>query len=305
MTMTPDPQPEPTMAQDTLGRPQTRSARRVRPRTQHGPTEGPGRGPARVFGYARVSTQGQEKQGYGLPSQQQTIREYCERQGWTLIRTFSDVISGAAANEDDLTLPRPGFEELLASVDGHPARYIVVVNTSRLWRSDLARILVTRALKKVGLDVRSIEQLKFSLYTSEPGDILIDGMMGLLDSYERLTIATRTRRGRLQKAALGGYSGGGAPYGYRAVRGSKVLQIDEGEARTVRLIFQLASRGMSALAIGARLNERNIPTRQAATWSHVQILRILRRRAFYQGKRYSYAGVDGPAQHPAILEPTS
>ncbi len=33
------------------------------------------------------------------------------------------------------------------------------------------------------------------------------------------------KRGRKKKAKLGGYSGGGAPYGYKAVRGSKVLEV--------------------------------------------------------------------------------
>lgn len=289
------------MPQDALERPRSQSAKPGRQRTRGKRPEAQERGPVAAFGYARVSTEGQEKHGYGLIAQQQAIREFCQAKGWTLLRTFSDTISGAAADEEDLTLPRPGFEEMLASVNGHPVRYVVVLHTSRLWRSDLARILVTRALKKAGLDVRSIKQPRFSLYASEPGDVFVDGVMGLLDQYERLTIATRTRRGRLQKAAQGGYSGGGAPYGYRAVRGSKVLAVNEDEARIVRRIFGLHRRGLSPYKIADTLAETGAETREGAEWRARQVYRIIARYALYAGRRYEYGAVEGPSQVPPIL----
>ncbi len=256
---------------------------------------------AAVFGYARVSTSAQEKHGYSLIEQQHRIREYCESKGWVLHRTFSDTISGAAADEEDLTLPRPEFEALLATVNGLHARYVVVVHTSRLWRSDLARILVTRALKKAKLDVHSIEQPSFSLYSSEPSAVFTDGVMTLIDQYERLSIAARTRRGRITKAQQGGYAGGQAPYGYQAVRGSKVLTVNEDEARIVKRIFALHRRGLSDRAIAKRLCGEGIPTRTGKQWTNVQILLILRRRRFYEGKTYRYAGVEAKSQQPEIL----
>lgn len=289
--------------QDTLGGPRLRSTRPGRARAGGGRQGAEERGPVAVFGYARVSTAAQEKHGYSLIEQQQRIREFCEAKGWTLLRaTFSDTISGAAADEEDLTLPRPGFEAMLSAVNGHQVRYVVVAHTSRLWRSDLARVLVTRALKRAGLDVRSIEQPTFSLYRSDPADMFISGAMELLDAYERLTIASRTRRGRIAKAKQGGYAGGGAPFGYRAARGSKVLEVNEEEARTVRRIFVLHRRGLSPYRIADALNEAGIRTRENKGWRARQVYRILARRALYQGKRYEYAGAEGPSQIPPILE---
>lgn len=46
-------------------------------------------------------------------------------------------------------------------------------------------------------------------------------MFELLDVYERLEIALKLKRGRLQKAKDGGYAGGGAPFGYECLRGGK------------------------------------------------------------------------------------
>ncbi len=290
------------MPQGTAGRARSRSARPGRSDRGKRP-ESQGHDPVTVLGYVRVSTAAQEQHGYSLSEQQERIRDYCEAKGWTLLSTFSDTISGAAADEEDLTLPRPGFEELLAAINGRSIQYVVVAHTSRLWRSDLARILVTRALKKAGLDVHSIEQPTFSLYRSEPSDVFVSGVMELLDAYERLTIASRTRRGRLQKARQGGYSGGGAPYGYQAARGSKILTVNEGEARIVRRIFALHRRGLSPYAISDRLNTDGARTREDAEWRARQVYRIIARRAFYQAKEYEYSGIVAPAAHLPILTP--
>ena len=56
--------------------------------------------------------------------------------------------------------------------------------------------------------------------------MLINGMMELLDLYERLEIAKRLRRGRRAKAAKGGYAGGNAPIGYIRERHSRKLVVD-------------------------------------------------------------------------------
>jgi DNA invertase Pin-like site-specific DNA recombinase len=257
----------------------------------------------RVVAYLRVSTGGQEKRGLGLEGQEAAVRDFCARRGWEIVATYHDVVSGAAADEDDLTLPRPGFERLLAeSNGGRGIAYVVVYATDRLWRSDLARVLVQRALKKAGLDVRSVTEPRYTLARTEPSDVFVNSVMEAVAAYERLLIASRTRRGRATKAAKGGYAGGGAPFGYAAQRGSGTLRVQEAEAEIVRLIFRLQERGLSALGIAKYLNGREYRTRAGTAWTHVQVLRVLRRRDFYAGRVYRYAGTENPASHPAILE---
>ena len=69
--------------------------------------------------------------------------------------------------------------------------YIVVANTSRLWRDDLTRVLVQRELTKAGKDVRAVDNPQYTLYADTPEGFLINGMMELLDSYERLSITLK------------------------------------------------------------------------------------------------------------------
>lgn len=57
--------------------------------------------------------------------------------------------------------------------------------------------------------------------------------------FERLAMALKLKRGRLQKAKGGGYAGGGAPFGYECLRGGKKLYVNATEAKAVQRVFQL------------------------------------------------------------------
>lgn len=100
-------------------------------------------------------------------------------------------------------------------------QYIVVLSTSRLWRSDIVKILIHREMKKHGVDVKAIDRPDYSIYKKNPSTNLMNGVFELLDEYEREEIALKLGRGRKKKAEGSGYSGGGAPYGYKAVRGQR------------------------------------------------------------------------------------
>src|SRR5690606_15747923 len=187
-----------------------------------------------VIGYVRVSTSGQAKDGYSLAYQQEEIRSYCIEQGWTLQHIFTDEgISGARVDEEALEVDRIGFQDMLAALSTQTIDAVVVLNTSRLWRSDIVKVLVHREFKKYGVDVKSIEQPSYSIYKKDPSDFLINGLMELLDAYQRLEISMKLSRGRSKKAAQGGYAGGRAAFGYKAKKGQKVIEVNKAQANTV------------------------------------------------------------------------
>ncbi len=93
-----------------------------------------------VVGYIRVSTQGQARDGYSLKYQEDEIKAYCEENNLNLIHIFRDEgISGAELNEEALEIDRVGLQEMLAHLSSVQIDYVVVLNTSRLWRSDIVR----------------------------------------------------------------------------------------------------------------------------------------------------------------------
>lgn len=174
----------------------------------------------KVVGYVRVSTMGQVKDGYSLTYQVEEIRQYCEQNNLELVHIYEDRgISGAKVDEDGLTVEREGLQTMLADLKHDPINYVVVLNTSRLWRSDMAKVLVHRDLKHYKVDVRAIEQPNYSIFAHDPNDFLVNGMLELLDQYQRLEITCKLSRGRRKKAEQGGYAGGGIASVTPCIRG--------------------------------------------------------------------------------------
>lgn len=133
----------------------------------------------KVVGYIRVSTEGQVRDGYSLAYQVEEIERYCNENNLELLRVCEDRgLSGATVDEEGLTVERDGLQELL---------------------SDMAKVLIQRELKKHEVDVKAIEQSSYSIYTHDPNDFLVNGMLELLDQYQRLEIALKLSRGRKRR----------------------------------------------------------------------------------------------------------
>lgn len=257
----------------------------------------------KVVGYVRVSTKGQVKDGYSLSYQVEEIERYCKENNLELLGIYKDEgISGAKVDEDGLTIERAGLQELLANLHWQKVSHIIVLNTSRLWRADMVKVLIQRELKRHAVDVKAIEQPNYSIYAHDPNDFLINGMMELLDQYQRLEIALKLGRGRKKKAQQGGYAGGGVAFGYTATKGQKAIQIDERQAETVRRLFSLRETNptwsLSQLAV--QLNTEGYTTTHDKSFTKVQVKRIIDREAFYRGT-YRYGQIEANGLHQAIM----
>lgn len=256
-----------------------------------------------VIGYIRVSTSIQAKEGYSLAYQQDEIRSYCQEQGWTLLDLFIDEgISGAKVDEEALEVDREGFQDMLQALSSRSIDAVVVLNTSRLWRSDIVKVLVHREFKKYGVDVKSIEQPTYSIHKKDPSDFLINGLMELLDQYQRLEIAMKLGRGRNKKAQQGGYAGGRVAFGYTTHKGSKQIAVDDKQAEAVKRLFELKEQyptwTLTELAI--QMNNEGFTTQQGKLFTKVQIKRILDRKSFYEG-HYYYGNIQAEGLHQAII----
>ncbi|WP_413366202.1 recombinase family protein [Lysinibacillus sp. 3P01SB] len=256
-----------------------------------------------VVGYVRVSTEGQVRDGYSLMYQVEEIKRYCEDNHLNLLHIYEDKgISGATVDENGLTIEREGLQKLLADMESAQVSQVIVLNTSRLWRSDMAKVLIQRELKKYNVDVKAIEQLNYSIYTYEPNDFLVNGMLELLDQYQRLEIALKLSRGRKKKAEQGGYAGGGVIFGYTVKKGQKVVRIDGEKAVIVRRLFAFKHLypHWSLSQLAEQLNAEGHRTKKGKRFTKVQVKRILDRESFYKGL-YTYGQIQVNGQHPAII----
>ena len=109
------------------------------------------------YGYTRVSTETQSEKGYGLDAQQEAIKKYSKEQGIAIAEYFTDAgISGNLKDDDadDAINKRQGLISLLSALNDGDT--VIVLNTSRLWRSDLTKAIVRRELIKRNAHVVSI-----------------------------------------------------------------------------------------------------------------------------------------------------
>lgn len=254
-----------------------------------------------VYGYIRVSTDTQSEKGYGLDTQRAAIEKHCKDNDLELLEIYEDRgISGTEAVEndgDELISKRKGLLQLLSVLNG--TNTIIVLNTSRLWRSDIAKVLIRREIERKGGEVISIEQPRYSIYKKDPNEVLINGMFELLDEYERISIALKLAKGRTTKANRGDKPAGVTPYGYRYAEDKKSVVIYETEAATVKRMFSLSQTGKTIQQIVDALNADGIVTRQGKAWTKATIHGMLK-NSFYTGvlthQQTSIAG-----NHEAII----
>lgn len=238
----------------------------------------------KVYGYMRVSTETQAEKGFGLEAQRSEINKYAKANGLELAEIFSDAgISGAASDTagDDVAISkRAGLLDLLSALDEGDA--VLVLNTSRLWRSENTKVLIRREIMKRHCKIISIEQPKYDIYAKDPNDRLIAGIIELLDEWERLSIALKLARGRTIKAKGGNKPAGVCPYGYQYSEDKKSVLVDEKEAALIRFMYTEGQKGRSLGDICDALNAQGLTTRQGKQWSRGGIQGILR-NPFYTG----------------------
>ena len=247
--------------------------------------------------YARVSTETQVERGQGLDVQLKLCRDYCRKRKVQVLGEYVDEgVSGA-------TIDRDGLQDLLAHLNGADA--VIVANTSRLWREDITRALIQRELKKADKDVVAVDNPKYSLYADTPESYLINGMMELLDSYERLSLALKLKRARRQKASSGIKASGTAPLGYRWVerkadgKRQKVVEVETGEAEVVKETFNAYLRLQSIAKVVRYLSDEGKGNRRGESFKRSQVHAMLTNR-FYVGE-LTHGDVKVRGEHKPIM----
>ena len=220
----------------------------------------------KYYGYIRVSTATQAEKGGGLDVQESAIRQYAKDNHITLTEVFKD--EGVSGTKES----RPGLDRLLIETikDGDT---IIVHNTSRLWRDIFAQATIMKAVMNANANILSIDDPDFDVYKymNDPSNFMISSMMGMLDQWERMTIARKLARGRATKAHKGNKPAGLCPYGYKYADDKKSVIIDEEQAKVVRYIFSEAQKGKSMQSIADDLNEQEIPSRFAGMTKRTKV----------------------------------
>ncbi len=255
---------------------------------------------AKTYGYIRVSTNTQAESGYGLVTQRLEILAWAKANGIEEVTFYADEgISGAAKATDSDEEALDKRVQLLALLDVlQPGDNVVVLNTSRLWRSDLVKVLIQRELIRAKVNLYSIQQPTYTLVNGDPTSMLLSSILEDLDTWERAQIAAKLAAGRTTKAMQGKKPAGVAPYGYRYNKAG-LIEPDDEEAGVIPIIFLMLAQGNSLQKVCDHLNA-NGTTRRGKPWQKGSLAVIAHNR-FYTGYLQHghkiYKGV-----HPKLID---
>lgn len=246
-----------------------------------------------VIGYIRASTDNQcGEDKFGLDVQRQSIIEYCNKNGYNIVKWFADEGESGAKE-------RPGFDEIVyGDITNPPYEAVIVAKSDRVARDINVYFYYKMLLTKKNVKLISIAEDfgQFGVFAN-----MLEAFTLCVAEMERDNINKRTSGGRRIKASQGGYSGGRAPMGYKVE--NKQLVIDPEEAEVVRFIFERKFSGKTMLSTVDALNEAGYKTRNGKAFVISTVQSIWNNELTYRGKyRYGKDGewVDG--EHEPILK---
>lgn len=234
----------------------------------------------RVALYARVSTEGQEKQRT-IGSQLEVLDAKAAAEGWAVeLRCTDDGYSGAR-------LDRPGLDAVRDAAAASLVDAVVVLCPDRLSRNYLHQALVLDELARFGVSVHFVE----GGLADDPHGRLVAQIQAAVAEFERTKILERNRRGKLWRARQGAVVSSHAAYGYRKVAASdglpSRLEIRDDQATVVRDIFDWhANEGLTIRSIAMRLIDAAVPSPKGhRVWSSSTLDRLVRNEV-YAGTLY-------------------
>ena len=254
--------------------------------------------------YTRKSSEeGLEQEFNSLDAQREACEAFIASQrheGWTLLRDRYD--DGGFSGG---TMERPALQRLLADIAASRIDIVVVYKVDRLTRalSDFARIV--ELFDRHNVSFVSVTQA-FNTTTSM-GRLTLNVLLSFAQ-FEREVTGERIRDKIAASKKKGMWMGGQPSLGYD-VRNRKLV-VNEGEAKTVRMIFQRYAELKSARDLKAELDAAGIVSKAriaadgspygSQSFGRGALYAMLQNRV-YRGE-ITHKGACYPGEHPAIIE---
>jgi len=229
----------------------------------------------RIAIYTRVSTEDQAKEGYSLEVQREYLESFAKREGYEIYQVYSDDgISG-------YSLERPALKNLIEDANQRKFDPVLVYKIDRFSRN--LRDLLNLMEKFSSYDVGFKSATEPFDTTTSAGKLMFQ-QLGSFAEFERNRIAERVFPGMLKGVKLGNWQGARySPYGYRYNKANKLLEVDEQEARVVKIIFEMCLAGKSIRFVTEYLTKKKYRNRKGNIFSTKLIGDILKNR-IYTGK---------------------
>lgn len=231
----------------------------------------------RVAFYGRVSTQ-HEEQMYAFENQMQWYGEILEKNSnWKMVKSYSDKgITGT------MTKHRAGFLEMMEDAGKGMFDLIVTREVCRFARNTVDSLEYTRKLRGMGVEVYFYND---NIWSCEPDGELRLTIFAALAQDESRKVSERAKAGQAVSRKNKVLYGNGNILGYELVKNGKphgnTYAINEEQAETVRLIYNMYLQGMGVRKTATRLIE--MKRRDASgniKWDAAKVSRVLRNKTY-------------------------
>ncbi len=214
--------------------------------------------------YVRVSTDDQRDNGYSIDSQLRMIKEYCEKNDYSIVDVYND------AGHSGKDLMRPEMQRLLADIKSKKIDKLIAIKVDRLTRNNYDGFWLLNYCEEHDVKIELIlEPYDVSTANGE----MIFGMNLVFGQRERKEIGARTKRA-MEEMALEKIHPSKAPYGYIRNKETGHLEIEPIEAQVVKEIFELCKQGNSTRNIATIMKDNNAYLKQGK-WASDRVYKIL------------------------------
>ena len=217
--------------------------------------------------YARVSSKDQEREGYSIPSQSKTLREYAPKYGFQIVREFVDVETAKCAGREQ-------FGKMIAFLRNNPnCRTIIVEKTDRLYRN--FRDYLT--LEDLGVEIHLAKEGQIINKDSKSQAKFMHGIQVLMARNYIDNLREEVSKGMREKAEQGIYPSR-PPIGYRNNKQEHTIEVDPDKAPIAKRLFELYASGRHSLSSLRRALVTEFGVRMAKSY-----LERLLKNPFYMG----------------------
>lgn len=206
--------------------------------------------PARAAIYARFSSDNQREES--IDAQVRAIEDYASRNDLVIVKTYTDRAKSATSDR------RPEFQQMMQDSEKNLFDAIIVHKLDRFSRDKYDSAIYKRKLKVNGIQLISVtENLDGS-----PESLILESVIEAMAQYYSANLAREVMKGMRENAYQCRHTGGIPPLGYDVEPSTKRLVINEEEADTVRIIFDLYLKGFGYDRLMTHLNEMGRVTKR-------------------------------------------
>lgn len=223
----------------------------------------------RAAEYLRYSSDNQNDAT--ISAQDRIVKAFAEQEDYTIVATYVDEAETATTSDN-----RDNFLQMLSDAKKGMFDYIIVWQFSRFARNKEESVIYKAMLRKVGVRVISATEKT----DDTPSGKLLEGMLEVLNQYFSDNLSVEVRKGKKENVLTGKHAGGSLPFGIYKEEETGIFKINETQAKSIRLIFELYLQGYGCRRIASILQEKGHKPPKGDEWNGGSVRQMLNNEAY-------------------------